>query len=113
MLIRIDPTSDHPIYLQIAGAIEGQIEAGTVLPGERLPPARSLSASLGINMHTVLRAYSELQTRSLVEMRRGRGGVVVGDQPDVGRLARQLVVAAKTRGMDHRDVEKLITDVWR
>ncbi len=113
MLIRIDPSSDQPIYLQIALAIEGQIGDGTFLPGDRLPPARSLSASLGINMHTVLRAYSELQTRSLVEMRRGRGGVVVGDEPDLGRLARQLVVAAKRRGMGAQEVEDLIKKAWR
>lgn len=113
MLIRIDPGSVQPIYLQIARAIEGQIDDGTFRPGDRLPPARSLSASLGINMHTVLRAYSDLQNRSLVEMRRGRGGVVVGDEPDIGRLARQLVVAAKRRGMDHHEVENLITDAWR
>ncbi len=113
MLIRIDPSSDQPIYLQIATAIQGQIEDGSLLPGDRLPPARSLSASLGVNMHTVLRAYSDLQDRSLVEMRRGRGGVVVGEPPDIGRLARQLVVAAKRRGMDHRQVEILITDAWR
>jgi len=113
MLIRIDPESDQPIYLQIARAIEAQIEDGSLRPGDRLPPARPLSSSLGINMHTVLRAYSELQARSLVEMRRGRGGVVVGDEADVGQLARQLVVAAKRRGMDLQDVDALITEAWR
>ena len=57
MLIRIDPGSDQPIYLQIAKSIETQIEGGALRAGERLPSARSLSASLGINMHTVLKAY--------------------------------------------------------
>jgi GntR family transcriptional regulator len=113
MLIRIDPDSNQPIYLQISNAIEARIEDGTIRGGERLPPARSLSSLLGVNMHTVLKAYAELQTRSLVEMHRGRGGVVVGGLPDIARLARQLVVAARRRGLDRGDVEALITEAWR
>lgn len=113
MLIRIDPRSEQPIYLQIANSIEGHIGSGSPGPGERLPSARSLSASLGINMHTVLRAYAELQSRSLVEMRRGRGGVVVRGRPPVEQLAQRLVVAARESGMGRDEVAALITEAWR
>ncbi len=113
MLIRIDPGSDQPIYLQIAKSIETQIEGGALRAGERLPSARSLSASLGINMHTVLKAYAELQDRSLVEMRRGRGGVVVSETTGIDVMARELVGTAKRRGMTQDEVQRLIWDAWR
>ena len=70
MLVRLDPRMGKPIYLQIADSIASQIESGSLGPGSRLPSARSLGESLGVNMHTVLKAYSELDQRALVEMRR-------------------------------------------
>jgi len=113
MLIRIDPRSDRPIYLQIASAIESQIEGGGLSTGDRLPPARSLSASLGGSMHTVHKAYSHLQEESLVEMRRGRGGVVVGKLPDLDRLAERLVSVAERSGMTRDELDMLIEAKWR
>ncbi len=112
MLIRIDPGSDQPIYLQIAAAIESQIEEGALQAGDRLPSARSLSSSLGINMHTVLKAYAHLRESSRVVMRRGRGGVVVRDSPDIEKVARQLVSAARSQGITRVELGELIEEVW-
>lgn len=64
-------------------------------------------------MHTVLKAYSELESRGLVEMRRGRAGVVVTEGADPRIFARQLVSLAKRQGMGRSDVKHLIDEVWR
>ena len=112
MLIRLDPRSSEPIYLQIAREISDQIESGALASGDRLPAARSLGETLQVNMHTVLKAYSALETRGLVEMRRGRGGVVVARSADVRTAAVQLVSAAKRNGMTRVDVARLIDEVW-
>ena len=112
MLIRILPSSDQPIYVQIADSIEDQIARRVLEPGERLPSARALASKLGINMHTVLRAYSHLQEHSLVEMRKGRGGVVVAGAPDIERSARQLVSAAQKTGMTKTELEIIIREAW-
>lgn len=112
MLVRLDPRSDSPIYLQIADSIASQIDGGALRAGERLPSARSLGERLGVNMHTVLKAYSELERRGMVEMRRGRGGVVVSDGVDPRLFARQLVGSAKRQGMRRADVVSMIDEIW-
>ena len=112
MLVRLDPRSDRPIYLQIAEAVAAQIESGALRPGDRLPPARSLGESLGVNLHTVLKAYAELQSRGHVEMRRGRGGVSVSANADLAALARSLVAAAKRQRTDRRRVVEMVEEAW-
>ena len=78
MLVLIDPTAATPVFAQIAGSITTQIATGTIATGARLPAARELADSLGVNVHTVLRAYQTLRDEGQVELRRGRGAVVVG-----------------------------------
>ena len=78
MLIRVDESSDRPIYLQIADAVRGELVAGRLGIGGALPPARTLAQGLGINVHTVLRAYQHLRDEGLIDLRRRRGAVVTG-----------------------------------
>lgn len=73
MLFRIDHASPVTLAEQLAIQVRRDIDAGTLTPGTPLPPARELAAALGINMHTVLRAYHALHDEGVLEMRRGRG----------------------------------------
>ncbi|HHU45321.1 MAG TPA: GntR family transcriptional regulator, partial [Actinomycetales bacterium] len=54
-----------------------QVESGELSPGDRLPSAGELATSLDLNRNTVLRAYRELRDDGVVELRRGRGAIVV------------------------------------
>jgi DNA-binding transcriptional MocR family regulator len=65
-----------PHYLAIADAIAGDIESGRLSPRERLPPQRSLAATLGIDFTTVARGYVEAKRRGLIEARVGQGTFV-------------------------------------
>ena len=104
MLIRIDALSDTSIFEQVAASIRTDMAAGRVRPGDRLPSAREVAASLGVNLHTVLRAYQVLREEGLVDMRRGRGAVVtaaagaltqlMGDIVDLGARAAALGMTA-------------------
>lgn len=78
MFVLIDPTTTTPVFAQIETSIATQIATGTIATGTRLPAARELADSLGVNVHTVLRAYQVLRDEGQVELRRGRGAVVVG-----------------------------------
>jgi DNA-binding transcriptional regulator YhcF (GntR family) len=103
MLIRLDPTADSPLFAQIAAQLRHAIATRGVRVGEQLPPARELAESLNVNMHTVLRAYAAIRDEGLVEMRRGRGVIVLGDgqaRAKLLRLARPLVREARRQGLD-------------
>lgn len=111
MLIEIDESSTIPLFVQIAGAVRRSISAGTLEAGERLPTARELAASLGVNMHTVLRAYGLLREEGLVDMRRSRGVVVTARAPDdaaLVELATALVSEARSRGLTDPQIRSFL-----
>jgi len=112
MLFRVDHASAVSLADQIAVQVRASIEDGTLAPGERLPPARDLATSLGINMHTVLRAYQALREDEIIEMRQGRGAWVRADAGPglirMNELARQLMDEARKLGLSQPDVVRLI-----
>lgn len=112
MLIRLDMRSDKPIYTQIEDSIRVQIGDGALVGGDRLPSARSLAESLDVNMHTVLKAYAGLEHDGLIEMRRGRGGVVVLDVPELETLLKAVVETARREGMGKDELVDLIEEMW-
>ncbi len=114
MLIRLRSNSEDPLFEQIASQLRRAIHEGRVSAGERLPTARELGESLQVNMHTVLRAYDVLKREGLLEVRRGRGVVVVGE--DVGRaklldLARALLSEATRQGMNLKELKRLLGEI--
>ena len=65
-----------PRYAAVLKAIAGDIEAGVLEPGDRLPPQRALAEALGLSLGTVTRAYGEAREQGLVEGEVGRGTFV-------------------------------------
>lgn len=45
---------------------------GLLGPGDELPSVRELAGVLGVNMHTVHRAYQELKEEKVIQMRLGQ-----------------------------------------
>jgi len=75
--LHLDPASDTPLYRQLADAISGIIERGSLPSGEKLPPTRELAGQLGLNRTTVSAAYAQLEEAGLIEGHVGRGSFVV------------------------------------
>lgn len=113
MLVKIDTSSAEPIYAQIAREIRSGILSGATPVGSRLPAARELAASLDINMHTVLRAYAELRDAGDIELRRGRGAVVLprsDRDPKVAAAVNQLLELARERGVTVAELHQALDE---
>ena len=115
MLIRIDPASGDALFDQLAAAVRAEIGRGALRPGDRLPAARELAASLDVNIHTVLRAYQNLRDEGLVDLRRGRGAVVTDAATSGAALlesVRSLVADARRDGVGPQTLITLIREEY-
>jgi DNA-binding transcriptional regulator YhcF (GntR family) len=111
MLIRIDPGDPRPLYEQIELQVRSAIGDGSLTPGERLPTARELGDDIGVNVHTVLRAYGSLRDAGLIELRPRRGAVVASVSPprqQLAALARGFVQQARAHGLSRTEIVDLI-----
>lgn len=93
MVIRIDKMSDTPLYLQLRNQIIAGIAAGELRAGDALPSVRTLGEDLGINLHTVNKAYATLRDEGYIIML-GRRGAFVADvpaDPDAGMAPSDLI----------------------
>jgi GntR family transcriptional regulator len=79
MLLRPNPSSGVPIYLQLMEQVKHQIETGALRPGEQLPGIRPLAEELVINPNTVAKAYRELEHEGVIELRHGAGAFVASN----------------------------------
>lgn len=68
MYIEIEPASAVPIYLQLAQQIIEGVASGKLPPGAPLPSVRAFAADLGMNMHTVNKAYHYLEEKKMIEI---------------------------------------------
>lgn len=101
-------TSELPIYEQLKQRIIEGMAKGVLTEGEELPSVRSLAADLGVNMHTVAKAYGQLKDMGFLSVHRSRGVVVnpqsayAADEEYLRALADQLrsyAVEAMCRGV--------------
>ena len=112
MLWQVDLSSEVPIYEQLASSVRREMAAGRLAKGDRLPSARDVAGSLAINLHTVLRAYQELREEGLIELRRGRGAVVLAanakGEAHVGVWRGRWSPRLARLGLDGRDVLRIV-----
>jgi len=97
LIIEIDTQSASPIYEQLRNQIVFGIAAKKLSPNEALPSARSLAADLGINFHTVNKAYSMLCDEGYIVVDRHKGTLVAqlgGNKALLSKLSRQLSLIA-------------------
>lgn len=79
MLINLDFESNEPIYQQLVHQIIEGIARKEITPGEGLPSVRSLASDIGINLHTVNKAYQQLKQDGFILIHRQKGVVVNPD----------------------------------
>lgn len=76
MLVEIDFNSDEALYIQLRNQIILGIATEELQEGDTLPSVRALAENIGINMHTVNKAYSVLRQEGFLKLDRRKGAVV-------------------------------------
>lgn len=79
MILEIDFNSEEALYIQLRNQIIIGIATERIREGDSLPSVRQLAEHIGINMHTVNKAYSVLKQEGFVKLDRRRGAVVALD----------------------------------
>ena len=116
VLLRPNPSSGTPIYLQLIDQVKHAIETGALRPGEQLPGIRPLAEALVINPNTVAKAYRELEHQGAIELRHGAGAFVKA--PPRGSSAAEALRAGQAlvsdtiqrlrkRGLDDGEIRRL------
>ena len=121
MLVSIDERDSRPIYAQLVAQIKEQIRSGDLRPGDELPSVRELGDSLGVNLHTVHRAYQKLRDQRIIYLRLGQRARVARlretpasrDELESVLVPRlnELVTEAFHLGVSQADFRKLIDEL--
>ena len=118
MLIEIDFNSDEAIYVQLCNRIILGIATSELRNGDPLPSVRQLAESVGINMHTVNKAYTVLKHDGFVRVDRRKGAVIAvnGDRSrDMEEMRRELNVLlakASCKNISRQEVHALIDEIY-
>lgn len=119
MLVLVDFSSDTPIYKQIYEQVVLAISNGSLMPGEGLPSVRRLSEDIGVNIHTVNKAYAVLRDAGYLRMSRRSGAVVALDMPDKSRIIPslkerlcQLSAQASIHGITREEFVRMADDAF-
>ena len=121
IVLRLDPSSGVPTYLQLVQQVEGALRLGYLQPGDQLPKVREVVAELAINPNTVLKAYRELEHKGLTAGRPGAGTFIKSSLtpvalPELAGLRRSLhrwLDEATAAGLDDDGVLALVESALR
>lgn len=122
MIIELDMQSEVPIYTQLVNQIIEGIASGRLELGEPLPSVRSLASDIGVNLHTVNKAYTLLKQDGYIQVHRQRGVVVHPDgMPQATeefmdkqhRELRPIVAEAICRGMSKQEVLDIVDHLYK
>jgi DNA-binding FadR family transcriptional regulator len=103
----IDPTSDRPVYRQIADHLRQAIRDGQYGEGDALPSEAAMAETYGVTRMTARQAIEVLKTEGLVRSEHGRGSSSASARRSTG----WPVTASPRRGASGRAARAPTT--WR
>ena len=119
MLLEVDFNSDQAIYIQLRYQIIVGIACSDIQDGESLPSVRQLAQILGVNMHTVNKAYAILREEGYLKLDRRKGAVVSVDANEKAKQLEELeeslqilVAQAICKGVTREELYQLIGHVY-
>lgn len=118
MVIKIDFESEEAIYIQLKNQIILGIATDRIREGDSLPSVRQLADNIGINMHTVNKAYSVLRQEGFIKLDRRKGAVIaldVNKLEALEALQRELaVILARSlcKNISRGEVHQMVDDIY-
>lgn len=120
MFLEIDFSSDQPIYDQIRRGIIKSLSQNDLEFGETLPSVRQLASDIGVNLHTVNKAYKMLEEDGIIVMDRRFGSKIVDKTPDISESQKRkikeeldfIIALAKVKNIEKSDLDRLIENIW-
>ncbi|MDO4451998.1 MAG: GntR family transcriptional regulator [Lachnospiraceae bacterium] len=119
MLIEIDFNSDEAIYIQLRNRIIMGIATAEIQEGDSLPSVRQLAENIGINMHTVNKAYSVLKQEGFIQLDRRKGAVISLDVnkmqalEDMKDQLRIILAKGRCKNITKDEVHELVEEIFK
>ena len=118
VLIEIDFNSVEALYIQLRNQIVIGIATSRYHEGDALPSVRQLADTIGINMHTVNKAYTVLKQEGFVKVDRRRGAVIAVDADKIRAMnemasaLRVLLAGARCRDISREEIHAMIDEIY-
>ena len=117
MVFTIDFNSDEAIYVQLCNQIITCIAMDEMHEGDILPSVRQLADVVGVNMHTVNKAYSVLREEGFIKLDRRRGAVIAVDVDKIRAMQelsddmRVIVAKALCKNLTPEEIHALVDEI--
>lgn len=118
MILEIDFNSEEALYIQLRNQIIIGIATERIREGDSLPSVRQLAEHIGINMHTVNKAYTVLKQEGIIQLDRRRGAVVAIDfnklqaLEDMRRQLRVVLAKGRCKNITKEEVYTLVDEIF-
>lgn len=118
MILKIDFDSEEALYVQLCNQIIRGIATEMLHEGDSLPSVRQLADEIGINMHTVNKAYAVLRQEGFLRLDRRRGAVVALDMNKLRALEEMkenlalIVARGVCRDVTRDEVHALVDQIY-
>ena len=118
MIIKIDFEGEEAIYIQLRNQIIMGIATDRIHEGDSLPSVRQLAENIGINMHTVNKAYTVLKQEGYIKLDRRRGAVIALDIDKIRSIERLreelsvLLARSVCKNISREEVHDLVDEIY-
>ena len=118
MVIKIDFQSEEALYIQLRNQIVMGIATSMIQEGDVLPSVRQLAEDIGINMHTVNKAYSVLRQEGFVTIDRRRGAIISLDidklraLDEMKKSLKVLLSEGRCKNITCQEVHDLVDEIF-